>query len=64
MFIGLAMAELASAAPTSGGVRGHLFFVIAIFQIYNYQLYFWTYSFSTPRWRNLLCWLVGCKYFS
>jgi len=41
MCIGLAMAELASAAPTSGG------------------LYFWTYSFSSPRWRNLLCWLVG-----
>ncbi|KAF8797704.1 amino acid transporter [Phlegmacium glaucopus] len=41
MTIGLSMAELASAAPTSGG------------------LYFWTYSFSTPRWRNLLCWLVG-----
>jgi len=35
------MAELASAAPTSGG------------------LYFWTYSFSSPRWRNLLCWIVG-----
>ncbi|KAF8168438.1 APC amino acid permease [Crassisporium funariophilum] len=41
MFIGLSMAELASAAPTSGG------------------LYFWTYSLSSPRWRNLLCWLVG-----
>jgi len=41
MSIALAMAELASAAPTSGG------------------LYFWTYSLATPRWRNLLCWLVG-----
>lgn len=41
MSIAVAMAELASAAPTSGG------------------LYFWTYSLSTPRWRNLLCWLVG-----
>ncbi|PBK94366.1 amino acid transporter [Armillaria gallica] len=39
--IGLAMAELASAAPTSGG------------------LYYWTYKFSSPRWRNLLCWIVG-----
>uniref|UniRef100_A0A0W0G407 Putative amino acid transporter n=1 Tax=Moniliophthora roreri TaxID=221103 RepID=A0A0W0G407_MONRR len=38
------MAELASSAPTSGG------------------LYFWTYALSSPRWRNLLCWLVGCKY--
>ena len=28
-----------------------------------YQLYFWTYSLATPRWRNLLCWIVGCKYF-
>jgi len=41
MFIGLTMAELASSAPTSGG------------------LYFWTYSLATPRWRTLLCWLVG-----
>ncbi|THU93843.1 APC amino acid permease [Dendrothele bispora CBS 962.96] len=41
MFVGLAMAELASAAPTSGG------------------LYFWTFSLSSPRWRNLLCWIVG-----
>ncbi|KAJ7058137.1 amino acid/polyamine transporter I [Mycena amicta] len=41
LFVGMAMAELASAAPTSGG------------------LYFWTYSLSPPRWRNLLCWIVG-----
>ncbi|KNZ71878.1 hypothetical protein J132_05703 [Termitomyces sp. J132] len=39
--IGLAMGELASAAPTSGG------------------LYFWTYNLSSPRWRRLLCWIVG-----
>ncbi|KAG6844511.1 hypothetical protein H0H87_006336 [Tephrocybe sp. NHM501043] len=39
--IGLSMGELASAAPTSGG------------------LYFWTYSLSSPRWRGLLCWIVG-----
>ncbi|KAK0473112.1 amino acid/polyamine transporter I [Armillaria novae-zelandiae] len=39
--VALAMAELASSAPTSGG------------------LYYWTYSFSSPRWRNLLCWIVG-----
>ncbi|TFK35826.1 APC amino acid permease [Crucibulum laeve] len=39
--VGISMAELASAAPTSGG------------------LYFWTYSLSSPRWRNLLCWIVG-----
>ncbi|KAF7421017.1 GABA-specific high-affinity permease [Pleurotus ostreatus] len=41
LFVGMAMAELGSAAPTSGG------------------LYFWTYSLSSPRWRNLLCWIVG-----
>ncbi|KAH8823842.1 APC amino acid permease [Flagelloscypha sp. PMI_526] len=40
-FVGLSMAELASAAPTSGG------------------LYFWTYSLSSPRYRNFLCWIVG-----
>ncbi|KAI0275985.1 amino acid/polyamine transporter I [Russula aff. rugulosa BPL654] len=39
--IGLSMAELASAAPTSGG------------------LYFWTHSYSSPKWRNLLAWIVG-----
>ncbi|KAI6106078.1 amino acid/polyamine transporter I [Pisolithus croceorrhizus] len=38
---GLSIAELASAAPTAGGV------------------YFWTHSLASPRWRNLLCWLVG-----
>ncbi|KAM5532681.1 hypothetical protein V8D89_013650 [Ganoderma adspersum] len=41
LFVGMAMAELASAAPTSGG------------------LYFWTHTFSSPRWRNLLAWIVG-----
>lgn len=37
------MAELASAAPTSGG------------------LYYWTYIYSTPKWRNLLSWITGCE---
>ncbi|PSR83465.1 hypothetical protein PHLCEN_2v5737 [Hermanssonia centrifuga] len=41
MFIGLALGELASAAPTSGG------------------LYFWTYKYASPDWRNLLSWIVG-----
>ncbi|KAN0124703.1 Amino acid/polyamine transporter I [Lactarius tabidus] len=41
LIVGMSMAELASAAPTSGG------------------LYFWTHSFSSPRWRNLLAWIVG-----
>ncbi|KAG1792147.1 uncharacterized protein HD556DRAFT_1239610 [Suillus plorans] len=40
---GMAMAELASAAPTSGG------------------LYYWTYSLASPRCRNFLLWIVGCK---
>ncbi|KAL4081536.1 amino acid/polyamine transporter I [Scleroderma yunnanense] len=39
--IALSLAELASAAPTAGGV------------------YFWTYNFASPRWRNVLCWIVG-----
>ena len=42
-FIALAMADLGSAMPTSGG------------------LYYWTYKYSSPRWRTLLCWIVGCK---
>ncbi|KAJ7227655.1 APC amino acid permease [Mycena rebaudengoi] len=41
MFIAMAMAELGSSAPTSGG------------------LYYWTYKFASPRFRNLLCWIVG-----
>ncbi|EJF60127.1 APC amino acid permease [Dichomitus squalens LYAD-421 SS1] len=41
LLVGMAMAELASAAPTSGG------------------LYFWTHSLSSPRYRNLLAWIVG-----
>lgn len=41
LFVGMSMGELASAAPTSGG------------------LYFWTHSLSSPRWRNLLAWIVG-----
>ncbi|KAL0952584.1 hypothetical protein HGRIS_006840 [Hohenbuehelia grisea] len=41
LFVGMSMAELGSAAPTSGG------------------LYFWTFTLSSPRWRNLLCWIVG-----
>lgn len=41
MFVGLALAELASAAPTSGG------------------LYFWTWTFSPPKYKKVLSWLVG-----
>ncbi|KAA1473610.1 amino acid transporter [Dentipellis sp. KUC8613] len=41
MFVALALAELGSAAPTSGG------------------LYYWTHSFSSPRYKNVLSWIVG-----
>ncbi|PBK99470.1 amino acid transporter [Armillaria gallica] len=41
VIIGLAMAELGSAAPTSGG------------------LYYWTFMFSSPKWRCFLAWIVG-----
>ncbi|KAJ7903166.1 amino acid/polyamine transporter I [Mycena leptocephala] len=41
MIIAMAMAELGSAAPTSGGI------------------YYWTYKYSSPRYRNILCWIVG-----
>ncbi|PSR83471.1 hypothetical protein PHLCEN_2v5743 [Hermanssonia centrifuga] len=37
----MALGELASAAPTSGG------------------LYFWTYKYASPNWRNSLSWIVG-----
>ena len=45
MFIAFALAELGSAAPTSGG------------------LYYWTWTFATSRWRNLLSWIVGCRFY-
>ncbi|OBZ78505.1 GABA-specific permease [Grifola frondosa] len=41
LFVGCALAELGSSAPTSGG------------------LYYWTWTFATPRWRNVLAWVVG-----
>ncbi|KAJ7493616.1 amino acid/polyamine transporter I [Mycena latifolia] len=41
MVIAFAMAELGSAAPTSGGV------------------YYWSYKFSSPTYRNFLCWMTG-----
>ncbi|KAF8312057.1 hypothetical protein F5887DRAFT_930556, partial [Amanita rubescens] len=41
MCIALAMAELGSAAPTSGG------------------LYFWTFMFSSPKWKHFLAWIVA-----
>ncbi|KAJ3557761.1 hypothetical protein NM688_g1295 [Phlebia brevispora] len=39
--VACALAELASAAPTAGG------------------LYFWTFKYASPKWRRLLCWIVG-----
>ena len=42
MCTALAMAELGSEAPTSGG------------------LYFWTFMFSSPKWKHFLAWIVAC----
>lgn len=39
--IGLAMAELASAIPTSGG------------------LYYYTYHYAPPKWKNIISFLIG-----
>ncbi|KAF8173700.1 amino acid/polyamine transporter I [Pholiota molesta] len=41
MAIALSIAELASAAPTSGG------------------LYYWSFKFSSERYKKILCWTVG-----
>ena len=43
VFISLAMGELGSAMPTSGG------------------LYYWTFAYSSVRWRCFTSWLVGCE---
>ncbi|KAJ7495955.1 amino acid/polyamine transporter I [Mycena galericulata] len=44
--VALAMAELGSAAPTAGGLQ--------------YCRYYWTFTFSSPRYRKLMSWLIGC----
>jgi hypothetical protein len=59
------MAELASAAPTSGGVSndrlaGRRAKPNYVMRLGLGQLYFWTHSYSSPKWRNLLAWIVGC----
>ena len=41
--VAMSLAELGSAAPTSGG------------------LYYWSFKFSSPRWRRLVSWIVGCE---
>ncbi|KAF5341483.1 hypothetical protein D9758_013939 [Tetrapyrgos nigripes] len=41
VFVGMAMSELGSAAPTAGG------------------LYYWTFKFSSARYRHYLSWLIG-----
>ncbi|EMD31996.1 hypothetical protein CERSUDRAFT_88605 [Gelatoporia subvermispora B] len=41
MIMAVTLAELGSAAPTSGG------------------LYYWTFKYASPRWRQLLSWIVG-----
>ncbi len=62
----MSMAELASAAPTSGGVSnddsmGNVQTLNIVMRLT--QLYFWTHSYSSPSWRNLLAWIVGCMLF-
>jgi len=64
--IGMAMAELASAAPTSGGVSDaqNCFGKQRSNRTQNLsrdQLYFWTHTYSSPKCRNLLAWIVGCR---
>ncbi|KAI0727026.1 APC amino acid permease [Fomitopsis betulina] len=41
VLVAMSLAELGSAAPTSGG------------------LYYWSFKFSSPRWRRLVSWIVG-----
>ncbi|KAL4076211.1 hypothetical protein J3A83DRAFT_4225640, partial [Scleroderma citrinum] len=26
------------------------------------KVYFWTCNSASPRWRNVLCWIVGCEF--
>lgn len=57
MVIAMAMAELGSAAPTSGKTR--IFSTELSSDKYAGGLYYWTYKYSSPRCRNVLCWMVG-----
>ncbi|KAH9948494.1 APC amino acid permease [Amylocystis lapponica] len=54
LLVGMSMAELGSAAPRPEGTLS----------IFATALYFWTHSLSSPRYRNVLAWVVGCAYFS
>ncbi|KAJ6618481.1 hypothetical protein B0H10DRAFT_1795194 [Mycena sp. CBHHK59/15] len=51
MFIALTMAELGSAAPTSGTPL-HVSENLG-------GLYYWTYKYSSPRYCNILCLVIG-----
>lgn len=63
LLVGISMAELASAAPTSGGVTSFsAVHEVASFKGFLPQLYFWTHSLSSPFCRNLLAWVVGCGF--
>ncbi|KAJ6536821.1 amino acid/polyamine transporter I [Mycena capillaripes] len=58
MFIAMAMAELGSAAPTSGIIPESVY-QSAINKFSIGGVYYWTYKYSSPRYRNILCWMVG-----
>jgi amino acid transporter len=56
--VGLAMGDLASSMPTSGGNESSIHSVsIACSQ--GEGLYYWTHYYASPKWRNPLSFLVG-----
>jgi amino acid transporter len=57
MVIAFAMAELGSSSPTSG-LRIPVEDDDAAHSVIG-GVYYWTYQFSSPRYRNFLCWMVG-----
>jgi amino acid transporter len=56
MFMALAMAEMASSAPTSGIWLLHL---IPEDIYFSGGIYYWTHRLSPPKYRNIMCWIVG-----
>ncbi|KAJ7752932.1 amino acid/polyamine transporter I [Mycena metata] len=58
IIVGLAMAELGSAAPTAGGLWNNLSFDNLSINSGVFS-YYWTFTFSSPKYRRLLSWLIG-----
>lgn len=60
MAIALSLAELASAAPVAGGKYASMHSSRALHSLIDQGLYYWTFNYSSLKYRKVLAWLVGC----